>query len=207
VANLRFPEYVRVLCGSIENLPAAFAAVDMKRDTKSGMRISRDNPKMDLRRRVRALLEGKVPPPIEQEAAETPAHTTPQNHNDGAVSEKEQTTLHTAERRQSRSPRAHQPPPTNGAIGRDPRLPPAGSTLERWYKGRAYFVRVLDDGFVWGSSDYEALSSVARAITRNTYDGYKFFALTLPWEQRAPQIRGRRLNQTTLIDLANPTEI
>lgn len=204
VANLRSPEYVRVLCGSIENLPAAFASVDMKRDTKDGMRISRDNPKMDLRRRVRALLEENVPPTLQHEAAVTPA---PNINNHDEVSEGEEPTLRTAERRQSRSPRAHQPPPTNGAIGRDPRLPPAGSTLERWYKGRAYFVRVLDDGFVWGSSDYEALSSVARAITKNTYDGYQFFALTIPWVQRAPQIRGRRLNRTTLIDLTNPTEI
>ena len=59
VANLRHDEYIRILCGSLENLENAFAELDQKAldDTTP---LSRENRVSNLRRRVRALLEHEV---------------------------------------------------------------------------------------------------------------------------------------------------
>ena len=59
VANLRHDDYIRILCGSLENLANAFADLDKKAldDTTP---LSRDNRVSDIRRRVRALLEREV---------------------------------------------------------------------------------------------------------------------------------------------------
>lgn len=59
VANLEHPEYVRVLCGSLANLPAAFAGLDAQL-TESD-RLQRNNRDWALIRRVRELLEGHEP--------------------------------------------------------------------------------------------------------------------------------------------------
>ena len=56
VANLSHPEYVRVLCGSIGNLPAAFAEVDQL-DIQDTTPLVRDHRDHQLQRRVRRLLE------------------------------------------------------------------------------------------------------------------------------------------------------
>jgi len=55
-ANLRHPEYVRVLCGSLENLPAAFAALHT-RSMPTSSALHRDHRDKQLHRRVRQLLE------------------------------------------------------------------------------------------------------------------------------------------------------
>jgi len=54
VPNLRRPDYVRVLCGSLDNLPAAFAELDADKPTP--VILLRDNRDSQLFRRVRALL-------------------------------------------------------------------------------------------------------------------------------------------------------
>ena len=206
VANLRSPEYVRVLCGSIENLPSVFAVVDADPAAVDGGRISRGNPKTHLRRRVRALLNGKTPPSPQPTVAAIAAQSTPE-----ALNNKKDTTKpkeKAAPRAASRRPRRKRNPffKANGSAPRDPRLPPVGSILERWYNGRANRVHVLDDGFIWGSTHYESLTATAVAIAKTQRTGYQFFGLTMPWEKRAARIRGRRINQSTLIDLPNPTE-
>ena len=54
-ANLRHPDYVRVLCGSLEHLPEAFADLDAAA-TGSDV-LLRQNRDFNLGRRVRALLD------------------------------------------------------------------------------------------------------------------------------------------------------
>ena len=54
VANLQHPEYVRVVCGSLDNLPTAFAQLDepaLERTTP----LSRSNRDSALLRRIRTL--------------------------------------------------------------------------------------------------------------------------------------------------------
>jgi hypothetical protein len=55
-ANLQYPDYVRLLCGSLENLSVAFAELDEQALNKAKP-ISRDNRDTKLFRRVRALLD------------------------------------------------------------------------------------------------------------------------------------------------------
>lgn len=52
--NLRFPDYVRVLCGSIDNLPDAFADLQ-QHDIPEGV-LDRDHRDADLERVIRGLL-------------------------------------------------------------------------------------------------------------------------------------------------------
>lgn len=61
-ANLRHDDYVRVLCGSLENLASAFADLDHKALAEATP-LARDNRDSDLRRRVRDLLQRGVEPP------------------------------------------------------------------------------------------------------------------------------------------------
>jgi len=59
VANLQHPEYVRVLCGSLDNLPSAFAELDeqaLERTTP----LSRNNRDSVLLRRVRTLVKNEA---------------------------------------------------------------------------------------------------------------------------------------------------
>ena len=55
VANLEHPDYVRVLCGALDNLPAAFAGLDAELSAKA--RLQRNNRDWELLCQVRALLE------------------------------------------------------------------------------------------------------------------------------------------------------
>jgi Protein of unknown function (DUF2924) len=59
----------------------------------------------------------------------------------------------------------------------DNRLPPAGRTLSRLYKGRMLHVRVLPKGFEFEGVVYQSLSAVAKAITGSHTNGYLFFRL------------------------------
>ncbi|MBW2704235.1 MAG: hypothetical protein JRF33_25730 [Deltaproteobacteria bacterium] len=66
VANLRRPDYVQVLCGSIDNLPNAFSLLDRANVAK--VRLTRDHRDLRLHRLVQKLLD-QAPPP---EAARIP---------------------------------------------------------------------------------------------------------------------------------------
>lgn len=55
VANLRHPDYVRIVCGSLENLPSCFCSLDQQaRNAASPLR--RDHRDAALLRRIRALV-------------------------------------------------------------------------------------------------------------------------------------------------------
>ena len=59
----------------------------------------------------------------------------------------------------------------------DNRLPPAGQTLRRLYKGRMVHVRILPKGFEFEGVMYHSLSAVAKAITGSHTNGFLFFRL------------------------------
>jgi hypothetical protein len=61
---------------------------------------------------------------------------------------------------------------------RDPRLPKAGTTITREYKGKQLLVRVLEDGFEFNGKPFKSLSALAMHITgAKAMNGYLFFAL------------------------------
>jgi hypothetical protein len=55
-ANLRHPDYVRVLCGSLDHLPTAFAELD-EQALAQATPLSRSNRDSKLQHRIRALLK------------------------------------------------------------------------------------------------------------------------------------------------------
>jgi hypothetical protein len=59
----------------------------------------------------------------------------------------------------------------------DNRLPPAGQTLRRLYKGRMVHARILPKGFEFDGTVYQSLSAVAKAITGSHTNGFLFFRL------------------------------
>ena len=59
VANLQHPEYVRVVCGSLDNLPTAFAELD-EQDLEQTTPLSRNNRDSALLRRVRILVKNEA---------------------------------------------------------------------------------------------------------------------------------------------------
>lgn len=60
-ANLRHPDYVRVLCGSLDNLAAAFAALDAQ-PIAAATPLVRDHRDVQLDRQVRQLLDDTASP-------------------------------------------------------------------------------------------------------------------------------------------------
>ncbi|HEV2947418.1 MAG TPA: DUF2924 domain-containing protein [Gemmataceae bacterium] len=70
--------------------------------------------------------------------------------------------------KQSSAPSSEQP---------DNRLPLAGQTLRRLYKGRMVLVRVFPKGFEFAGVVYRSLSAVAKAITGSHTNGFLFFKL------------------------------
>lgn len=62
---------------------------------------------------------------------------------------------------------------------RDPRLPPPGSAILRQYKGRTRRVVPLGDreGFEFDGGRYGTLSVIAKKVTGQHINGYRFFGL------------------------------
>jgi hypothetical protein len=60
---------------------------------------------------------------------------------------------------------------------RDPRLPAAGTTLQRQYRERTIVVKILADGFEYDGKTYESLSSIASSVTGTRWNGFSFFGL------------------------------
>ena len=65
----------------------------------------------------------------------------------------------------------------SGRQRRDPRLPEAGTTLERQYRGKIICVKVLKDGFEYDGKLHESLSSIASSVTGTRWNGFSFFRL------------------------------
>lgn len=62
----------------------------------------------------------------------------------------------------------------------DPRLPKAGTIVERTYKGKTLKVTVTRGGFVFMRNTYASLSGLATELTGNATNGFLFFGLTAP---------------------------
>ena len=52
-----------------------------------------------------------------------------------------------------------------------------GAMLAREWRGRLERVTVLNDGFAWNGATYGSLSMIAKAITRTSWNGHRFFGL------------------------------
>jgi hypothetical protein len=61
------------------------------------------------------------------------------------------------------------------ALGRDPRIPSAGTRLRRTFQGRVIEVKVLDDGFEFEGCRYQSLSAIASKVTGTRWNGHTFF--------------------------------
>ena len=64
---------------------------------------------------------------------------------------------------------------------RDPRLPPAGTVLERIYQGQIVQVTVLASGFEYEGKHYASLSAIAYRVTGTRWNGFHFFCLKQEW--------------------------
>ncbi len=76
VANLRHPDYVQALCGTLDRLPAALATLDITFAVSPAMPV-REQRNKDLQRRVRELLAATAPPAV-IEAARDESRPAPQ---------------------------------------------------------------------------------------------------------------------------------
>lgn len=69
------------------------------------------------------------------------------------------------------------PVPPAVSPDRDPRLPPAGATLGRAFRGTNHEVVVHEADFEYRGVRYRSLSAVARVITGTRWNGMVFFGL------------------------------
>jgi hypothetical protein len=60
---------------------------------------------------------------------------------------------------------------------RDPRLPPEGTVLERTFHGVNHEVEIVSGGFQYRGTRYPSLSTIAKAITGTSWNGFLFFHL------------------------------
>lgn len=75
---------------------------------------------------------------------------------------------------------------------RDPRLPAAGTTMVRSYKGKDHRVKVLADGFEHEGKPYRSLTALAQAITGYAaISGPAFFRLagTVPTAKKVAKAK------------------
>jgi hypothetical protein len=72
-------------------------------------------------------------------------------------------------------PRSATERPRSAGTTADRRLPIPGTTLTRRYKDRTVGVTVLTDGFEYDGERYRSLSAVAKAITGQHINGFRFF--------------------------------
>ncbi len=60
----------------------------------------------------------------------------------------------------------------------DDRLPPVDDVVCRVYKGKEYIATVMEDGFEFEGARYKSLSAIAKVITGQHWNGFRFFNLT-----------------------------
>lgn len=196
VANLRDPEYVRHLVGSLDKLPGAFADLSNAMLAER-LTLNRDNRNSRLRRILREMIETSAPCHEKQQSSPD-VRLSMLQVKDPTVTNQEIENLLNPELRAQKMMALPKP--------RDPRLPPIGTKLVRWYKGRAHRIEILENCFKWRGKTYFVLSDIVQTIVKSRRDCYVFLGLTVPWPQNEVKIRGRRLNQNTMIELPATTE-
>ena len=123
-------------------------------------------------------LEAKAAAEAEQARNAKKAKTTRKaatKKNEKAEKAEKSTKAEKAERRTRTSPRK--------SGERDPRLPAAGTVLEREHQGKKIRVTVLEDGFRYEGETYNSLSTVARVATGTIWNGFTFFKIA-PYPKR-----------------------
>jgi hypothetical protein len=83
-----------------------------------------------------------------------------------------------------RAPRSfwHEIERSGKSSNKDPRLPPAGTVLERVYRGQIIRVTVLANGFEYHGKHYASLSAIAHRVTGTRWNGFHFFGLKQEWK-------------------------
>lgn len=181
VGNLRHPDYVRVLCGSLDGLHEAFAELDGV--TVPGTTpLVRDHRDHRLHGRIKRLLErvgsaSQEHAAAELEATHVPAADVPQPPID--IEEL------TEEQLRDRCATVFAPP-------RDPRMPPPGAVLTRTWEGTAHQVLILERGFEYQGQTYTSLNHIARAISDGRCtSGVSFFHIEPLREGGEPKVTPR----------------
>lgn len=168
VQNLRHSDYVRVLCGSLDGLPDAFAELDGVA-VAGATPLVRDHRDHRLHWRIKRLVERSTTAP-EHAATETqpapaspPAPEVPRPLPDLEGL--------TEERLRARCATVFAP-------ARDPRLPPPGAILTRTWEGAEHQVLILERGFEYQGQTYTSLTAIARTISDgHCASGVNFFHL------------------------------
>lgn len=168
VTNLRHPEYVRVLCGSLDNLPAAFAALDGVAIAVSTPLV-RDHKDHRLHRHIKRLLEN---------SGAITQHDNTDSQDDVPSKAPPHLSSHLSDLDGLTEEQLRARCATVFGSNRDPRLPPIGGVLTRVWQGVEHQVRILDRGFEYQGQTYTSLTAIARSITDGRKDsGVSFFYL------------------------------
>ena len=77
----------------------------------------------------------------------------------------------------SRPPKEPSPDDKVPVQNRDARLPAAGTTMTRRFRGKDYEVKILEKGFEFDGRQFVSLSAVAREISGTRWNGFLFFGL------------------------------
>ena len=94
------------------------------------------------------------------------------------AAKKRTTTARKAATKRTAKPKAPQPETPTPAKPRDPRLPPAGTVIEKTYKGKALQVEVLEVGFRFEKKVWRSLTAIAMAVTgAKSINGPLFFGI------------------------------
>ena len=84
----------------------------------------------------------------------------------------------TASTKRTAKPKAPPPEAPRPAKPRDPRLPPAGTVIEKTYKGKTLKVEVLEVGFRFEKKVWRSLTAIAMAVTgAKSINGPLFFGI------------------------------
>lgn len=68
--------------------------------------------------------------------------------------------------------------PTKRLAPKDERVPPVGDHIIRVYKNREHIVIVRHDGFEYEGQFFRTLTAIAKEITGQHWNGFRFFNLT-----------------------------
>lgn len=94
------------------------------------------------------------------------------------AAKKRTTTSLKAPAKRTAKPKAPPPEVPSPAKPRDPRLPPAGTVIEKTYKGKTLKVEVLEAGFRFEKKVWRSLTAIAMAVTgAKSINGPLFFGI------------------------------
>lgn len=117
-----------------------------------------------LRRKLAFRLQERLEGGISPEAQDRIASLAPKE-------------LPTRATRSAKAPLEPSLAPPSPQATRDPRLPLAGTVLQRTHQGFVHEVQVLEDTFLYRGRTYTSLSTIAREITGTSWNGFTFFGL------------------------------